>query len=118
MDLSQFQEWHPLYCLSLKDIPETQWESSFVYVFRKHGTKEILYIGSTKNLILRLFGNYIAGVGGSTTQRIQALLLEEGFIKDTDVAWMETPNYRLEEKYLRRAYFEQEGRLPTWNKQF
>ena len=116
MDLSLFQNWYPLYSLSLKDIPETQWESSFVYVFRKQSTREVLYIGSTTNLILRLFGNYIAGAGGSTTKRIQALLLEEGFIKDTEVAWMETPYYYLEEKRLRESYLKEQGKLPPWNK--
>jgi len=116
MDLSAFQKWYPLDSLSFKDIPE-KWDYGFVYVFRKHSTKEVLYIGSTTNLIYRLFGNYIGGAGGSTTQRIQALLLEEGFIKDTEVAWVETPYYYPEEKHLRQTYLEQHGRLPLWNKQ-
>jgi len=118
MDLSGFQEWRRLDSLSLKDIPEDKWECSFVYVFRKQSTKEVLYIGCTTNLILRMFGNFIAGAGGSTTQRIQALLLEEGFIKDTEVAWKEAPDHKSEESRLLESYFEQEGQLPPWNKRF
>jgi len=118
MDLSGFQEWRRLDSLSLKDIPEDKWECSFVYVFRKQSTKEVLYIGCTTNLILRMFGNFIAGAGGSTTQRIQALLLEEGFIKDTEVTWKEALDHKSEERRLLESYFEQEGQLPPWNKRF
>ena len=115
MDLFQFQNWHLLYDLSLRDIPEAQWDSGSVYVFREQSTEEVLYIGSTENLIGRFFGNYFAGFGGATTQRIQALLLDEGFIKDTEVAWKMTPDCRGEEKRLRKAYFEEHGKLPRWN---
>ena len=116
MDLSAFQKWYPLDSLSFKDIPE-KWKYGFVYMFRRHSTKETLYIGGTTDLCRRLFGNYIGGVGGGTTQRIHALLFEEGAIADTEVAWKEAPDHTSEEMHLRQAYFEQEGQLPTWNKQ-
>ncbi len=117
MTLSGFEKWHPLDNLAVKDVPE-QGEYGFVYVFRRHNTKEMLYIGGTTDLCRRLFGNYIGGVGGGTTQRIHALLFEEGAVADTEVAWKEVPDHASEEGHLRQAYFEQEGQLPAWNKQF
>ena len=103
--------------LAVKDVPE-QGKYGFVYIFRRHSTEEVLYIGGTTDLRRRLFGNYIGGVGGGTTQRIHALLFEEGDITDTEVAWKESPDHTSAEMRLRQAYFEQAGQLPTWNKQF
>ncbi len=116
MNVSQFREWHSLQSLSLMDIPESQWELSFVYLVRQRSSKDLLYIGSTTNLILRMFGNYIAGAGASTTQRIQSLLLDDGFIKDTEVNWLESSDCRTEEKRLLEAYLKEHGKLPPWNK--
>jgi predicted GIY-YIG superfamily endonuclease len=116
MNLVGFDKWYPLDSLAVKDVP-TQDKYGFVYVFRRHSTKEVLYIGSTTDLCRRFFGNYIGGVGGRTTQRIHALLFEKGAITDIDVAWKEATDHTSEEKRLRQAYFQQEGHLPIWNKQ-
>jgi len=115
VNLSGFAKWHSLNSIAVKDVPE---EGKFVCVLQKSSTKEILYIGGTTDLRRRLFGNYIGGVGGGTTQRIHALLFEKGAIIDTEVAWKEVTDDASEEKQLREAYFEQYGRLPPWNKQF
>ena len=114
MNLAGFKKWHRLDSVAIKDVPE---QGEFVYIFRRHSTKEVLYIGGTTDLRQRLFRNYIGGVGGGTTQRIHALLFKEGAIGDTDVAWKEVPDCASEERHLRQGYFEQEGQLPTWNKQ-
>lgn len=116
MNLSEFEEWHPLNHLAVKDIAE-QGGYGFVYVFRQSSTKELFYIGSTTNLCRRLFGNFIGGVGGGTTQRIHSLLFNEGFIADIEVAWKQVPDYVSEEKRLRQAYLDEKGELPPWNKQ-
>ena len=118
MDLSSFEKWYLLDGIAMRHL---HWERLVmcVYVFRMKSTKEVLYIGSTGNLVYRLLGQYFAGAGGtrdSTTQRIQALLLEEGFIKDVEVAWVETPNYKLEEKRLLESHEKEYGELPPWNK--
>lgn len=115
MNLSEFKNWRSLDSVALRDIPE---HGQVVYIFRKSDTKEVLYIGSTKNLRQRLFRNFIGGVGGGTTQRIHALLFKEGAIKDTEIAWRQSLDLTSEEKHLLQAYFEQQGQLPIWNKRF
>lgn len=116
MSLLNFEKWLPLDNIAIKDVPK-QGDYGFVYIFRRCSTKELLYIGSTTDLCQRLFGNYIGGHGGQTTRRIHRLLFEEGNITDTEVAWKEVSDYELEERHLRKTYFEQQGRLPPWNKQ-
>ena len=111
-----FERWHPLSGLTVKDLPVSN-TSGFVYILRKSGTKEILYVGSTENLLRRIFGNYLGGVGGETTQRIHKLLFEEGAIADTEIAWKQTLNHKLEEKRLRHSFYKAKGRLPLWNRQ-
>ena len=113
MNLSGFERWRPLDSVAVKDVPE---QGKFVYIFRKHSTKELLYVGGTTNLRQRLFRNYIGGVGGGTTQRIHAVLFKEGAIKDTEVAWLETPYYYTEEERLKDIYKKEYGKLPPWNK--
>jgi hypothetical protein len=116
MDLSSFEKWYPLDGIAINHLHFERFVMC-VYVFRMKNTKEWLYIGSTGNLVYRLLGQYFAGAGSSsTTQRIQALLLEEGFIKDTEVSWVETPDYKIEEKRLLESYEKEHGKLPRWNK--
>jgi len=113
MDLSSFEKWYPLDSIAMKHL---HWERLVmcVYVLRRKSTKEVLYIGETGNLVYRLLGQHFAGAGGK--QRIQALLLEEGFIKNVEVAWVETPNHKIEEKRLLETYQKEHGQLPPWNK--
>lgn len=117
MKLSEFVKWYTLNNLAVKDVPE-RGNDGFVYVFRRCSTKEILYIGGTTDLRRRLFGNYIGGVGGGTTQRIHELLFKERAITDIEVAWKTIwGDSSGEERRLRQDYFEQAGELPPWNKQ-
>ncbi len=116
MNLLECERWYPLNDLAVKDVPG-QGQHGFVYILRRRSTKEVLYIGGTMDLRRRLFGNYIGGVGGGTTQRIHHLLFKERTITDTEVAWKEAPDHDSEEKQLRQAYFAKEGKLPLWNKQ-
>lgn len=106
--------WVPLAKLTVFDLPgydRRQYGGvPGAYAFRNGDTREVLYIGGTKNLRGRLFGNYVGGIGGQTTQRIHRHLCMEGSIEVVEVAWWETDGYLDKEAELKR------GRLPTWNR--
>lgn len=87
------------------------------YVFRDSTAQDVLCIGSTSRLRRRLFGNYVGGVGGATTQRIPALLLEEGRIWTVDVALHPDDDYRRREECLKGDHGRDHGGdLPPWNR--
>jgi hypothetical protein len=118
--LGHLLEWRPLDRLTVQDTPYKQ-ES--VYMFRsgfqmqrKRGSSDILYIGSSNNLVRRILGNYLGGVGGPTTKRIHGLLFEEGFLHKTDVGWVTTEIYESLEDELLARFQKEHGELPPWNK--
>ncbi|MDD5127440.1 MAG: GIY-YIG nuclease family protein [Dehalococcoidales bacterium] len=108
--------WIPFDEIALKHLPPSG-DYGFVYLFKLRDTDEILYIGSTKNLCQRFFNNHIGGAGGETTKRIHNLLITQGYITKVDVAWKECFEHIIEEKRLRKSYFESNGKLPSWNRQ-
>ena len=87
-------------------------------------TKEILKLGSTKQLRKRIFANYLGGVGGgrskSTTQRIHQALFTDNMIGRVELTWIETKEKgeaERKEKEFRRAYKAAHGRRPAWDRQ-
>ncbi len=121
LDEHGFKGWHPLNKITVSDVPYKQ---GGVYAIRlktalerKIGKSDILYVGSSDNLKRRIFGNYLGGVGGKTTQRIHKLLFEEGYSKRTEISWAITENFRELEKDLRIGYLREHKELPPWNKQ-
>ncbi len=77
MNLSGFEKLYALDNLAIKDVPE-QGKYGFVYIFRRHNTKEVLYIGGTTDLRRRLFGNYIGGVGAEQLNEFMLCFLKKG----------------------------------------
>ena len=110
-----FDNWLPLNRLAISDLPRYG-DIASVYAIRSKGTGELLYIGSTDNLRRRIFGNYLGGVGGETTKRINGLLFSERKIAEVELAWMETEAHREKERELKNAYRRESGRLPRWTK--
>jgi len=89
----------------------TPYKRKGVYAFRSKlplprrvGNSDILYIGSTDNLVQRIFGNYLGGVGGETTQRIHKLLFEEGYLEKAEIGWTVAENPKELEKELRMKF--------------
>jgi len=113
--LTSFETWIPLLNLAVGALPG-HGNISGVYALRSTTTGEIIYIGSTNNLRRRVFGNYIGGVGGQTTQRVHELLFSEGWITDLEVAWIETDGYKEKEAELKKEYRKKYGHIPKWNK--
>lgn len=113
--LGSFENWIPLVRLSVGDLPQ-HGNISGVYAIRSAATGEILYIGSSNNLRRRVFGNYIGGVGGETTQRVHELLFSEGQIAKVELAWIEADRYTEKEAELKEEYRKKHSRLPKWNK--
>ena len=113
--LTSFEKWIRLLSLGVGDLPR-HGNISSVYALRSVATGEILYMGSSNNLRRRVFGNYIGGVGGETTQRVHELLFLEGQIASVEVAWIEIDGYKEKEAELKEEYRRKYGRLPKWNK--
>jgi excinuclease UvrABC nuclease subunit len=113
--LGIFENWFPLAHLNTGDLVQHRTISG-VYAMRLAATGEILYIGSSNNLRRRIFGNYLGGVGGETTQRIHELLFAEGQITRVELAWIEVDEYRDKEAELKEEYRKKHGHLPRWNK--
>ena len=113
--LTNFERWIPLLRLGVRDLPR-HGNISSVYALRSAATGEILYIGSSNKLRRRVFGNYIGGVGGETTQRVHELLFSQGQIAKVEVAWIKTAGYTEKEAELKEEYRKKYGRLPKWNK--
>ena len=109
-----FSNWRSLERLAVGDLPKYG-DIQAVYAMRsKHGA--LLYIGSTGNLRRRIFGNYLGGVGGETTKRVNRLLFSAGAVADIEVAWIETVVYREKERELKELCRDQLGGLPHWTK--
>jgi hypothetical protein len=113
MTTPEFRNWHPLIDLALTKLPH-HGAIPAVYAMRRSRTGEIVYIGSTDNLRRRIFGNYLGGVGGGTTKRINALLFNHGEVVGIELAWLETQLYEDKETELKERYRSTHGRLPVW----
>jgi hypothetical protein len=94
-------------------------ENTVVYALRDSATGEILKFGKSYWLRRRIFGEYLGGVGGGTTQRIHNELFSNNMVGQVEVAWIETKDDDdeacLKEKEFRAAYKQANGRRPKWD---
>ena len=112
-----FERWFPLCDLALSQLPEYG-KFAAGYALRDAITGEILKYGCTGNLRARIFGNYLGGVGGTTTQRIHAELFITGMICRLEIAWIKAKDQaeaKSKESQLRREYKLQRGKRPPWD---
>jgi hypothetical protein len=106
--LEEFSHWLPLIDLCVSRLPSV---SCGVYIFTgnenvqyKKGNSKIVYIGETDLFRRRILGNYIGGVGGETTKRIERELFENKFIDKIKIGFKETENVKYEEKRLKICF--------------
>jgi hypothetical protein len=81
-------------------------------------TSAILKYGCTGCLRARILGNYLGGIGGSTTQRIHRELFASGMIDRIELSWIETGSdteAKSMESEFRRVYKMIHGRRPAWD---
>jgi hypothetical protein len=112
-----FKVWTPLSALRVSDLP-SYGAVAAVYTLRNGDTNELLKFGCTDNLRRRIFGNYIGGVGGSTTQRIHAEIFEKTKPELIEIAWNETSEAaeaKMLESQFRQAFKRAYGRRPVWD---
>ena len=112
-ELRGLDNWAPFTHLCLDNLPDYGGVSA-VYALRSKTTGEILYIGSTRNLRKTVFGSYMAGVGGVTSQRLHELLFSDGKVSDVEFAWVEAFTYQQKEDRIREEYRRQHGHPPRW----
>jgi hypothetical protein len=116
MDAMRDSKWIRLDRLCLADLPKYG-NVPGCYLFREAASGEVIYIGSTKALGHRLFGNHLGGVGGPTTQRVHAAFFEPEVLAGVEVAWIESSDYRTLEVELKRQFaLLGAQRLPRWTK--
>src|SRR5665647_3655435 len=85
-----FAEFVPLKGLSFSSLPFDK-SSVFVLVDRTLTGKpvsDILYIGKSKKPTKRVLGGYLAGYGGKSTRKINAKLVDDGYIEKTGISWV------------------------------
>lgn len=66
-----------------------------------------------------MIGNYLAGFGGGTTQRIHGELMKNGMIERVEIAWIETSDAaeaERKEREFRSVYKKANGRRPPWDR--
>ncbi len=76
---------------------------------------DILYIGKTKKLNKRIFGGYLAGYGGKITRKINAMLLDDGYMEKVGVSWMLTEDPKAAQEELLESFKKEHGKYPAWN---
>ncbi len=116
---SQDWNWRALCRLSIADVPNYGGFPA-VYAMRDATSKEILKFGETGHLRRRIFGNYLGGVGGQTTQRIHKALFDDGMIDKVELAWFEAKDdaeAKKRETKFRGNYKKENGRRPKWDLQ-
>lgn len=114
MDALSDATWIRLDRLCLADLPKYGGVAA-CYVFREAASGEVIYIGSTDTLRRRLFGNYLGGVGGATTQRIHAALFEPEVLARVEVSWITADDFKALEIELKRQFaLLGAERLPRW----
>lgn len=136
-----FRKWYPLNKLTISDLLYQQEPIPSVYVIRlkemlpkvhdfvynRNKNKDelvevetisdILYIGETGNLIMRIFGNYLGGIpkDALTTQRIHRLLLGLGYLEKTEISWVVIKDHKKLEDELKRKHIQNYGKRPPWS---
>lgn len=109
--------WTAFDQLSVSALPDDG-AISAAYAMRELSTKEILYIGATGKLLRRLFGNYVGGVGGDTTQRLHKELITKRYIGRVEIGWWPVPDPKAKEEALLAEYkAAHSGKRPPWNRQ-
>lgn len=102
------QKWFPLRSLTVEQCRPAN-GPGYVYCLRDSRTKTVLYVGCTANILRRLFGNYLGGVGGCTTKRIHGLLFKEDWIRVVEVSFKAVRDYAAAERKLIQKIH------PPWN---
>jgi hypothetical protein len=113
-----FAEWTLLSVLTVRQLPKLG-KCAVVYALRDEEQRSILKFGNTGSLVRRIFGNYLGGVGGGTTQRIHAELFTNHMIERVEIAWIEVSDKveaEQQEKEFRAEYRRTHGQLPPWDR--
>jgi hypothetical protein len=82
-------------------------------------TGDVLKYGYSEDLRGRIFGNYVGGAGGGTTQRIHNELFGNKNVTHVEIAWivMENPSAaNIQETRFRSEYKRRHGgKRPPWD---
>jgi hypothetical protein len=112
-----FAEFVPIKQLSFSNVPYNA-NSVLVIADTKTDAKaasDILYIGRSRKLTRRLFGGYLSGYGGKTTQKISGKLLDEGYIERVAFSWLLVDDPKAKQQELLANYKKEHGEFPAWN---
>jgi hypothetical protein len=112
-----FSDPLPLGTLSFSNLPQNK---SVVFAIvdttlsRKTET-DILFIGRAKKPVKKLLGSFIAGYGGKSGKKINAELLNGGYLEKAAVSWILSDDPRTTQKEVLNKFVEEQGGYPVWN---
>jgi excinuclease UvrABC nuclease subunit len=108
--------------LSLKNISFSNLPSNKSCVFAiinnavsEKSTSDILYIGKAKKLTKRVLGGYIGGYGGKNIKKINAKLIDEGYIEKTSIGWILSDKPKELQEELLIKFKTEHSNYPLWN---
>ena len=107
----------PLSQLSFSNLPQNKGIVFAIVNTALSGGPEtdILYLGRAKKPARKLLGSLIAGYGGKSSKKINAKLLNDGYLEKTSVTWIISDNPRATQKELLNKFDEKQGGYPVWN---
>ena len=112
-----FSEFVPLRELPFSSLPYNKASVIAIadFTLTSKPTSDILYIGRSKKPTKRIFGGYLAGYGGKSTRKINATLLNDGYLEKVAVSWMLTDKPKAEQRELLDSFKKEHGEYPAWN---
>jgi hypothetical protein len=112
-----FSDFLPLSTLSFSNLPQNKGIVFAVLDTTLYGKPEtdILYIGRAKTPARKLLGSLIGGYGGKSGKKINAKLLNEGYMEKAAVGWILSDDPRVMQKELMDNFNREEAKYPSWN---
>jgi len=75
---------------------------------------DILYLGRANKPAKKILGGLIAGYGGKSCRKINAKLLNDGYLDKTSITWIVSDNPKATQKELLNK-FDEKTEYPAWN---
>jgi hypothetical protein len=112
-----FSDLFPLATLSFSILPQNKGVVFAIVDTTLCGKPEtdILYIGRAKSPAKKLLGSIIAGYGGKGGKKINAKLLNEGYVEKAAVCWILSDDPRATQKELLEKFIVEQSGYPSWN---
>jgi hypothetical protein len=112
-----FSDFVPIKAISFSTLPNDKGSILILADCTLTGkpTSDILYIGKSKKPSKRVFGGYLSGYGSKTTRKINAMLLNDGYLEKVAISWRLSDDPKVTQQELLESFKKQHGEYPAWN---